>query len=128
MATVKEELDFLYKKKDYMNQTLLEKSVIEVLLKELCNLIPINKKITVNEFVKAVTNLNDTLNKHYFCSTNLVPKDCFLDYYINKADWLEFEELKKLLKIEKARKNLLEANDNYGWAEDCEVSEEEFIE
>lgn len=103
ITKLKEELDFLYKKSRTQNQIHLEEEVIEALFKTLCNIIPIDKKTTVNEIAKEVKGLNNILNKHSLCTTNLVSKDYFLDYYIDKADWLECEELKRQLVIEKAR-------------------------
>lgn len=127
MTTIEKELDYLYQHKDNQNQTLLKKRVINVLLKGFCDCISIDKKATDNELVKTIMSLNDILNKHPLCANKLIPKDDFLYYSINQMDLLECEELKQQLMTEKARRNLLEANDNYGWAEDCEVSEEEFI-
>ena len=98
------------------------------MIQELTTRHPKGKEAPDDMLAREAMCLNNTLNQHQLCTEGLIPKDSFLDYLLYIADLNNFESTKKELTIEKARRNLLEANDNYGWAEDCEVSEKEFIE
>ena len=100
MATIEKELDFLYQKKDNMNKTLLDERIIDVLSTELCNIIPIYTKATANELARGIMSLNNILNKHSLCTTNLVQKDKFFEYWLQAAiTFLEDEELTEQLQI-----------------------------
>lgn len=128
MSKYKKELDCLYKDSSNQNKVLLEKRAVNILIKELATRYPKGKEAPDDMLAREAMCLNNTLNQHQLCILGLIPKDSFLDYLLYIADSMNFESMKKHLTIEKARRNLLEANDNYSWVDDCEVTEEEFIE
>ena len=105
-----DKLESLYKEANNKGQVFLEKQAVNILKEELFEFLSKTEIKKMYEITNKIVYLNDVLNKSDLCKEKMIPLDSFLDFFIFTANKRKDKEIEEALKVEKARLNLVRAN------------------